>query len=195
MRSSDLHKRELIDVVNENGIKTGHIRTRSQIHENGDWHRIAMICIVNSKNKILLQRRSNYVNKYPGLWDLSVASHVQSGMDSIGTAVKETNEEIGLQIEYEAKVKDFRFLTSFRNSHVYESLIENQFYDFFILRKSFPVSKLRFNDDEVQDAKWVDYTEIMQLLKERKLHPRTEWIEEVFNYINLCNFKCYSNLT
>jgi len=180
----ELHSREMIDVVDENGIKTGVIKSRTQVHIDGDWHRIAMICIVNNKNKILLQQRSESVDKFPGLWDLSVASHVQSGNDSISTAVKETNEEIGLQIEYEAKVKDFRFLTSFRNSHVFNSIIENQYYDLFILRKQFSVSNLKFNDSEVQAAKWADYTEIKALLKGGKLHPRTEWIDEVFNYIH-----------
>lgn len=184
MNFLELHSKEMIDVINDNGIKTGVIKPRTQIHVDGDWHRIAMICIVNNKNNVLLQRRSKHVDKFPNLWDLSVASHVQSGNDSISTAVKETNEEIGLQIEYEAKVKDFRFLTSFRNSHVYGSIIENQFYDLFLLRKTFPAKKLKFNDSEVQDAKWADYTEIKRLDIEGLLHPRKEWIEEVFNYIN-----------
>lgn len=41
-----------------------------------------------------------------------------------------------------------------------------------------------FNDDEVMDVKWIDYTELQKLIKENKLHPRQEWINEVIKYIN-----------
>ena len=29
---------ELIDVLNENGVKTGEVATRDEVHEKGMWH-------------------------------------------------------------------------------------------------------------------------------------------------------------
>ena len=43
---------------------------------------------------------------------------------------------------------------------------------------------MAFNDKEVQDMKWMSYFEVKKLKDEGKLHPRTEWIEEVFSFLN-----------
>ena len=51
-------KEELIDVLDENGIKTGQIMTRNEIHKQGLWHRAIVVAIINEKNEILLQQRS-----------------------------------------------------------------------------------------------------------------------------------------
>ena len=180
---------EFLDVLTENGTRSGEIATRKEVHEKGLWHRIALVAVINSENKILMQQRSATCKKFPLLWDLAMASHVQSGEDSITTCVREINEEIGLQIEYKAQVKDFRFITSFRNHHEYDEvggkhLIENQYYDLFVLRKDIDLSELTYNDGEVSDAKWVTYTEIQKLLNNNQLHPRVEWIPEIVRYIN-----------
>ena len=177
-------KAEMIDVVNENGVRTGEIVSRAEIHRKGLWHRVAMLCIVNSNNEMLLQQRHKNLNKFPGLWDLSVASHVQSGSDVVSTLLKEVNEEIGIQIEYKVQAKDFRFITSFRNHHVYQDLIENQYYDLFVLRKDIDLKDITFNDKEVQDVQWVNYTKLQKLIKAGVMHPRLEWVDEIVNYIN-----------
>ena len=49
---------ELIDVLNENGIKTGKIASRDEVHQKGLWHRAIVVAIINDKNEILLQQRS-----------------------------------------------------------------------------------------------------------------------------------------
>jgi len=177
-------KAELLDVLDENGVRTGEVRTREECHKLGLWHRIALLVIVNDENKILMQRRSPTVSKFPGLWDLSVASHVQAGDDSLSTVLRETNEEIGVQIGFRVEVRDFRLVTSFRNRHTWEGVVENQYYDLFMLRKNIDACDITFNDNEVSEIKFVDYTELQKLLKASQLHPRTEWVEEVMKVIN-----------
>ena len=49
---------ELIDVLDENGVKTGKIVTRSEVHKKGLWHRSIVVAIVNENNQILMQQRS-----------------------------------------------------------------------------------------------------------------------------------------
>ena len=51
-------KEEFIDVLDENGLQTGEIKTRSEIHKKGLWHRCIAVAIVNEKNQVLLQRSS-----------------------------------------------------------------------------------------------------------------------------------------
>ena len=184
---------EMLDVLDENGIRSGEIRTRDDCHKFGLWHRCALLAIVNDDNKILIQQRSPGNWKFPGSWDLSVASHVQSGEDSLATVLRETNEEIGVQIGFRVEVRDFRFVTSFRNRHTnrknlgggaFDDIIENQFYDLFILRQNVDIDQVTFNDAEVSDIKFVDYTELMRLKNAGVLHPRTEWVDEIVRLVN-----------
>jgi isopentenyldiphosphate isomerase len=174
---------EFIDILNENGVMTGQSVSRDEVHSRGLWHRAIICAIVNSDNKVLLQQRAFNKEKYPGLWDLSVAGHIIAGDDSVSTVIRETNEEVGFNISRKITLNDFCFITSFRSIVKIGDFIENQFYDFFIL-KDFNLKELQFNDNEVIAAKWCDYAEIRQMLKNNKLHPRTEWITPLFKYIN-----------
>lgn len=181
---------EYIDVLNENGVKTGEILSRDEVHKKGLWHRAAIVIMVNDKNEILMQQRSNTKEKFPGLWDLSVAAHVISGEDPIQTLVRELNEEIGVLINKRIEVKDLRFISSFKNIHSYEDknlghIDEKAFYEFFVLYKNFDISMISLNDGEVQDIKWLNYFEILKLRDENKLHPRCEWITEIQKFLNV----------
>ena len=73
---------ELIDVLDENGNKTGEILTREQIHKKGLCHRIVVIAIIDEKGNILMQQRSKNKSKNPGKWDVASAGHVSSGQTS-----------------------------------------------------------------------------------------------------------------
>ena len=61
-------KEEFIDVLDENGLLTGEIKTRSEIHKQGLWHRCIVVAIVNEKNQVLLQQRKKceYVGYFSG---------------------------------------------------------------------------------------------------------------------------------
>ena len=61
---------ELIDVLDENGIKTGEVLSRNEIHQKGLWHRAIVVAIVNKNNQVLLQQRSFKKDKKAGKWDI-----------------------------------------------------------------------------------------------------------------------------
>lgn len=91
----------LIDVLDENGNPTGEAKTKQEIHEQGLWHNAAHIWIYNSNGEILMQLRAKNKDSYPGLWDISVAGHTDSGETPIESAVREMKEEIGLDVQLE----------------------------------------------------------------------------------------------
>ena len=123
---------EYIDVLDENGVKTGEILSRREIHKRGLWHRAIVVAVINEKNEILLQQRSMNKDKNPGLWDISVAGHVSAGQDAISAAVREIYEEISVSIKPNISITDFRYIFSYRVSQKFtDDYIENQFYDFF----------------------------------------------------------------
>jgi len=127
---------ELIDVLDENGVKTGEILTRKEIHKRGLWHRAIAVAVINEQNQILVQQRSFKKEKNTGMWDISVAGHISSGQDALSAASREINEEISVNLGFNVDIKEFRYMFSYRKEEILkENYIERQFYDFFILRK------------------------------------------------------------
>lgn len=119
---------ELVDVLDENGIATGEIRTRKEVHEKGLWHRAIIVAIVNKENQLLIQQRALDKEKNAGMWDISVAGHLSAGQDSLSAAAREINEEVSVDLGATVDVREFRFMTSFRSEIKYkENFIERQF--------------------------------------------------------------------
>ena len=175
---------ELLEVLNENGVGTGRPETRKNVHLQGLWHRAIIVAIVNQDNQILIQKRSKNKEKFPGLWDLSVAGHVPFGHDSVSCAASETMEEIGYMLPKVVQLRDFRFMTSFRNQlSISDTFIENQFYDFFIYNAEIDPSKIHVQKEEVEEVKFVTAYEIKTMAEQGLFHPRTEWINVLYNYI------------
>lgn len=155
-------KEELIDVLDENGILTGEILPRSEIHKRGLWHRSIVVAIVNEKNEILVQQRAANKDKNANMWDISAAGHLSAGQDSLSAATREINEEVSVNLGFNVQLKEFRFMYSFRKEQEYrEDFIERQFYDFFILRQDgLTDESIKFQESEVQAVKFVTLTEL-----------------------------------
>ena len=180
-----MKKEELIDVLDENGNKTGQVLPRSEIHRRGLWHRAIVVAVINEKNEILIQQRSHNKEKNPDMWDISAAGHITAGQDSLMAATREINEEISVNLGFNVEVKEFRFMFSFRKEQVFaEDFIERQFYDFFILRQSgLNNSSIKFQTDEVQNVKFVSISELNELRQTDKIVKRDECYDILTEYL------------
>lgn len=178
-------KEEMIDVLNENGVKTGKIVSRSEIHKLGLWHRAIVVAIVNEKNEILLQQRSATKEKNANMWDISAAGHISSGQDSLSAATREINEEVSVNLGFNVEVKEFRFMYSFRKEQKFsDTFIEKQFYDFFILRQiGLNSESIKFQDSEVQAVKFVTLTELNEMRNKKLLVDRDECYDVLTEYL------------
>lgn len=176
---------ELLDILDENGVFTGKVATRKEVHEKGLWHRAIIVAIINDENKVLIQRRSFKKEKFPGLWDLSVAGHLPAGQDSVSCAASELMEEVGTMLPKKVQLKDFRFMVSFRNQiSLTNTFIENQFYDFFVYNiGDIDINQFQLQKEEVEEIKWATAYEIKALAAEGLMHPRNEWIDILYRYI------------
>lgn len=178
-------KEEFIDVLDENGLLTGEIKTRSEIHKQGLWHRCIVVAIVNEKNQVLLQQRASNKEKNANMWDISVAGHISAGQDSLSAAAREINEEVCVMLGYKTEIKDFRYMYSYRKEETFrEDFIERQFYDVFILREfGLDDKTIHFQKEEVQAVKFVDLMDIKQMEDEGILVPRPEVYEVLLKYL------------
>lgn len=86
---------EIFDVVNEADEVTGQA-TRSEVHARGLLHRAVHVFVVNRHGELLLQKRSRFKDVHPGVWDSSVAGHLDAGEDYADAALREMEEEMGV---------------------------------------------------------------------------------------------------
>lgn len=178
-------KQELIDVLDENGIKTGQILPRKEVHKKGLWHRAIVIAILNEKNEILIQQRSHNKEKKPDMWDISVAGHISSNEDPITASIREISEEVGVCIDEEDSIKSFRYMFSYRKEQKYnENFIERQFYDFFMLRQNnLTENDIQMQSSEVQAIKFVSISELNVMREKNLMVNRDECYAELESYL------------
>jgi len=85
---------ELWDILDENGNATGHLHERGKSMRKGEYHLTVYVWIENNEGKYLISQRSP--NKsLPNTWECTGGNAV-AGDDSLTTALKETNEELGV---------------------------------------------------------------------------------------------------
>ena len=74
---------------------------------------------------------------------------------------------------------------SFRKQQVFkEDFIENQFYDFFVLRQQgLNKESIKFQKEEVQDIKFVSISELNELRNTDQLVPRDEVYDVLAEYL------------
>lgn len=87
---------ERFDVVDENNQVTG-TAARAEVHARGLLHRATHVLVFNKHGDVLLQQRSALKDVHPGLWDSSVSGHLDAGEDYPAAAVRELEEEMGIQ--------------------------------------------------------------------------------------------------
>lgn len=86
---------EMFDVVDDQDTVL-RAEPRATVHVNNLLHRAVHMILVNSKGDILLQKRSIWKDRNPGLWDSSAAGHVDSGENYLQSAIRELREELGI---------------------------------------------------------------------------------------------------
>lgn len=73
------------------------------MHRDGDWHAALHIWVgslVDEVPHVLLQRRSQTKDTWPGRIDVAVGGHIGAGED-VATAMREAREEIGLELVFD----------------------------------------------------------------------------------------------
>ena len=77
---------EYLDIVDEQGRPTGGIVSRAEAHEKGILHRTAHVWVVRNvtgRAEVLLQKRSEEKESFPGMYDTSSAGHIPAGEEPL----------------------------------------------------------------------------------------------------------------
>lgn len=139
-------------------------------HQQGELHRAFSVFIFNAKGELLLQQRAKHKYHGGGLWTNTCCSHPQWGEDVGSSAVERLNYEMGLESDLEL-VYSFIYHTPVENN-----LTEHELdYVFIGYSDQNPLP----NDDEVQDYKWMNPTEILSDINKHPSHY-TVWFKRAF---------------
>lgn len=96
-RSSD-NARELFDVVDEHDQVIGQA-PRGVVHKDPTLiHRSVQVLVFDRQGRLLLQRRSQSKDLFPGYYCASASGHVLAGDNYSGTAERELCEELGVDL-------------------------------------------------------------------------------------------------
>ena len=152
---------ELLDIYDKNQKPLNMAKTRSEIHAKGYWHAGVYVWILNSKNQLLIQKRSEKKENHPNTWDVSVAGHISAGSTALATAVREVKEEIGLDIS----ASELQNLFSITESQVLKNgkYIDNEFHQIFLLRKDLELKDLKLQQEEVVAVDWMPVEKLKEL--------------------------------
>ena len=88
---------EIFDVVNHNDQVIGRL-PREVVHRRKLLHRSVYGIAVNSSKDVYLQFRSPFKDSNPNKWDFSVSGHVEAGETYGHAIIRETQEELGLEL-------------------------------------------------------------------------------------------------
>lgn len=151
---------EFFDVLDENGEKTGRIKERSLVHEDGDVHGTSHIWVVRRTEEgydVLLQKRSADKDSFPGCYDISSAGHVAAGSGYLETAVREIGEELGIS----ASKDDLHFIgfhKGIMNGNFYGRDFQNhEISAVYVYDKPVKMENISLQEEEVEEVIWMDY--------------------------------------
>ncbi len=157
---------ELLDILNEDGTKTGIRRERGVAHREGSLHATVHTWIIRENQKsgydVLLQKRSAVKDSNPGCYDISSAGHVAAGDEPLPAAARELEEELGIK----ARQEDLRYIGIHHGA--FEAVFHGQLFrdnelsSVYVYTKPVKEDQLELQEEEVESVLWMDYEECME---------------------------------
>lgn len=86
---------------------------------NNDSRQVAKVVIIDDHNRVLMLKRSNYMDKYAGEWDLP-GGHIRVGEDFLVGMKREVKEETNLDVQ------DLKFIEKIDNLDFYYCKYNNR---------------------------------------------------------------------
>jgi len=142
-------------------VMKGGIKTKAEVHRDGDWHVAAHVWLITPDHRVLLQRRSVEKENWPGYWDVSAAGHLSAGETPAEGAVRETFEELGLRLE----PGELQRLGVAREESVLRdgTYIDRELHEIFVVHREVDLSMLTLQLGEVDDVMLVPFGDLVKV--------------------------------
>jgi len=171
MRIEEANLMELWDLYDKYRQKTGRTQERSKPMEEGGYHLVVHVWIVNDKGEFLIQRRQPWKEGWPNMWDGAAAGSAILGDSSKDAAIRETNEELGIDLD----ISKGELLRTIKFSCGFD--------DIWLVRQNVDINDLKLQYEEVADAKWASASEIKQMVQDGEFIAFS-YLDDLFEMIN-----------
>ena len=143
---------EYFDLLDKNRNFMNKILPRGTKLKSGEFNQGCEVFIILPNNKILLTQRCE-LKSHPLMWEAPGGCTI-AGETTLETAIREMNEEIGLNI----KPEKFQLLST--------ELYKSQFVDIYMVKlNDINISNLKLQPEEIAQAKIVTFTELEKMIK------------------------------
>ena len=149
---------EIVDLYDDNKNLTGEKIVRDEEIPECKYKLSVHIWIINSENKIYIQKRSYNRKIFPCLWE-NPGGGALSGENSEQTLQREFQEELGISPD----LNNSKLITTLKR--------KKDFVDIWLLVQDFKISDLHLQKEEVSEAKWVTLEEIKNMINNNKFCP------------------------
>ena len=170
---------ELFDELDSEGNKTGIVKERGVVHEEGALHATSHVWIVRKNGQdidtdagtvqrydVLLQKRSENKDSNPGCYDISSAGHVEAGRGYLESAIRELEEELGIQALPEQLKEIGIRRCGFEGEFYGRPFKDNEISMLYLYEEAVDIEKLRLQESEVSEVIWMDYRECYEKIRE-----------------------------
>ena len=122
------------------------------------YHIVVHLCIFNGKGRLLIQRRRDDKEGFPGLWDLSVGGSALRGEVSLDAVKREAKEELGFAVQGDPVP-------------VMTMMFSEGFDDYYICLSDVDLSDLVLQKEEVAEVRWASLEDVLELIEYGKFIP------------------------
>jgi isopentenyldiphosphate isomerase len=157
---------EIISLVDKKDKIIGY-QKREKVTEQ-DIYRASALLLVNLSGQILLAQRSFKKKHGPGKWGPTVAGTVAKGENYLQNIIKETKEEIGIDLQEYNFQKVDKVFNGFDADWKF-------FCQWYFLQVDILLEKFIFPQDEIERLKWMDKVDLKKIWRSiRKIIPE-QW--------------------
>lgn len=153
---------EIWDIYDADRQLTGRTVERGKPLRADEYHTIIHVCVFSPDGKLLIQQRNAHKRGWSGLWDVTAGGAALAGESSGEAAERELFEEIGLRLP----LADKRPTLTIN--------YEAGFDDYYIVEAEPLLEDLVLQSTEVQDVRWADKEEVLQLIRDKRFLPLKE---------------------
>ena len=161
---------ELFDEIREDGSRTGVVKERGVVHEDGTLHATVHIWIVRPNDRsgydLLLQKRSDCKDSNPGCWDISSAGHIEAGHGRLESALRELKEELGIDACQEQLREAGTRRCGFESEFYGRLFRDNELSTIYIYEEPVEIGNMTLQESEVSEVEWMDFGECRKKVSE-----------------------------
>lgn len=183
---------EIFDIVDEYGNPTGETVERGLAHKEGVRHRTAHIWLareVNGKWQVLLQKRSQTKDSFPGRYDTSSAGHIQAGDEPLESAIRELREELGITATPEELEYAGTFNIKYEKEFHDKLFKDNEIAFVYVYFGEIDIADITVQEEELECVEWFDLEETYNecLVHNQKFCVPVKGLETARQYLESMN--------